>query len=228
MPPEEEPRRRSLREWTWTLVPRSRAHGRPSFWSTSAGVATAVASLLTAITGLLVALVQLGVIGDEGSSAALPVVPTMTVSTVAPENMSEEDEQRLLRHVPEDIRHACGTTAYHDDRALAAVDCSEGGVSDLHYELFDSKADLDEHWAERMDSTNVPVDSGDCAGGSPGSADYTRESGGGAGQLVCYEGEGKGWIEWTSAPVLVYAYAARADRDLAALYRWWLDVPGPV
>jgi hypothetical protein len=224
MPPEEEPEppERSRREWT--LVPRSRAYGGESFWSTSAGVATAVASLLTAATGLIVALNQTGVIGGgDGSSAAIPVVPTMTASTVPASQMSTTDEQRLRTYVPGAIRQTCGKTAYHGDAALAAVDC-EDGATDVHYELFATKADLDEHYGQRLGGDRG---SGDCEKGEPGASDYVGDDSQALGNYFCYEADSRAWIEWTHVPTLVYGYAAHDGGDLAALTAWWESKAGP-
>ena len=213
------------RSWTWTLVHRSSTPANASFWTTGAGIVTALATLLTAVAGLIVALGQVGVIGGTSQQPAAPPPPPASAQPAA-SGGSDADERRLLEHVPAAIRDDCGTTAYHGDRALAAVDCSEADVSDLHYELFASRADLDEHWAERRDAAGGA--DGDCERGEAGESEYTRDGDSVAGDLVCYEGHGKGWLEWTHEPTLVYAYASRSDRDLAALYAWWLDVPGPV
>jgi hypothetical protein len=222
MPPDEEPSDRRRR--TWTLVPRSRVGRGQSFWSTSAGIATTIASLLTAVTGLIVALNQVGVLG--GDAAAIPVVPTMTASTVPAASMSDAEEQRLLEHVPGAFRDQCGTTKYHGDRALAAVDCSQSDVDQVHYELYGSKAELDAHYAERVESADG--DDGSCEKGEPGRSDYADDGGRVVGNAFCYRAQGQAWMEWTSVPTLIYAYAARRDEQIAPLYRWWLDVPGPI
>jgi hypothetical protein len=212
------------RSWTWTLVHRSRTPANASFWTTGAGIVTALATLLTAAAGLIVALGQVGVIGG-GSQASVAPPPPAPVQPAAAGG-SDADERRLLEHVPVGIRADCGTTAYHGEQALAAVDCSQADVSDLHYELFASKADLEEHWAVRRNAAGGA--DGDCARGEAGESEYTRDGDGVVGDLVCYEGEGKSWLEWTHEPTLVYAYAARSGGDLAALHAWWADVPGPV
>jgi hypothetical protein len=60
-----------------------------SFWTGANGIVTAVAALLTAGAGLLVALFQVGVMGDDRSSAAPPAAevtaaPSSTPPTTSP------------------------------------------------------------------------------------------------------------------------------------------------
>src|SRR5262245_7897767 len=86
------------RSWTWTLVHRSRTPANPSFWTTGAGIVTALATLLTAVAGLIVALGQVGVIGGTSQEPAAP--PPTPPAEPAVVGGSSADERRLLALVP--------------------------------------------------------------------------------------------------------------------------------
>jgi serine/threonine-protein kinase len=210
------------------------------------------ALFLAAAVGLVLgiaaaAAVALLVLDDEPAAPRTPPAETRSDETTeAPETAAfTESEERLLPHVPDELRGDCRPARPLTDDFDATISCQPGGpVTRVTYSHALSGFLLTDFLLSAMTragltATSPPTLEGLCSTGDIPSINSTAPVGLSGrtevpeeltrderlGYVLCDERGGRARIEWTTNEIGVYAIAT--GEELGPLYEWWRTDAGP-
>lgn len=196
--------------------------GSQPFFTTLPGILTGLATFITAVAGLIVALFSTGVLplDDEG---------TTTTSTSSPVELYPNPTERiLLNHIPANVkdsgcRRAVGEEA--EEGAVASIRCFSDDAEQVQYHQYSDRPTMDDIYLERVAaarSFQAPLDNSECGPESPaGEGTYRDANGQVVGRLLCYQVEQESWYEWKHDGLLIFSDLYLNGLDSAATFEAW-------
>jgi TIR domain-containing protein len=193
-----------------------------------------VAAVLVALGGIAAAAVLLG--RGSGSAGAKPAgaAPSAHGGRGFPDAIEDE---LLLAHIPEGIRHGCRRASLAPDVLLRSVDCTGPNGIRVTYGRAHSGDALRRYFLQKVNAAEISFPSGrTCRGGAKAAVEWVREglqthveglSHDAEGRVLCFDDPSRAWVAWTDTPTKIFAIASSPVGDRRALYSWWRTAAGP-
>jgi len=158
------------------------------------------------------------------SSESGPIMPSAEV----PATGLGDALDALMGRVPEAHRATClpFDGGGPEEGVVVSVRCEVADDLSAYYHQYESVEALEAAYTQELERAGVERDGGDCSTEVPGEGGYTI-AGEPAGRVSCGEFFDSIELSWTHEPTAIGA-TVFAERDLAALWQWWLSESGPV
>lgn len=165
--------------------------------------------------------------GPDATPSAGPSSPLPSIGPVATASPSNGTE-RLLLHIPEEIRPDCVAVAGVEP-VLATATCSaDTGQITLTYLLYSSLDEMRAAYDGFVAAAEIERDTGSCGLPDtwPAEGEYRLDETI-AGRLLCMDVTDRASIYWTDERLSILTLATDAANDRERLWEFWLDDSGP-
>jgi hypothetical protein len=184
----------------------------------------AIASILAAVGTLVGGLAAAGVFGSGGGAPKISqaaTTPTSTVSSTA----TVTPAQKLLEHIPSEVRGSCRGDSNPPSTAIASETCVAGslGSAEVGYSLFPDRAAMSTYFDPRYNGWTA---TGKSCGEDKVAKTVYHDGAGAPGELLCYTYQQRHWIEWTNTRQAIYSYIG-SSLPFSQVFAWWQNHAGP-
>ena len=185
-----------------------------------------IVGLLAALAAVIVVVAVVIATGGDDPPVDGPPVDGPPVDGPPAGPFPNAAEAELLGHIPTALQSPpCERATAPVSGAVASVECFTDTPQLMDYALFRDAAAMDAAYRERVATSGVTEQTGDCAAGEPAEDSWLDPAGATAGRLLCFTNEaGSPAIAWTHDRLLILAEASRPAGELTALYGFWTGI----